>query len=161
LFAAVIARVWRAFPIADIATAVEALADPAVGLARIGHAVAEFWAPSMAVAFLRMVISEAPRFPDLAQRFSEAGKAPAMRAVTGYLAEVAQRGALAIDDVDLAARQFLGLVNEPLLWHRVIGLDEDASKAKRERVVECAVAVFLSYYLPTRTPRTTKRKQSR
>lgn len=62
-------RVWRAFPAMDIATDAAALADPEIGLRRIGEAIATFWAPPLAVAFLRMVIADSRRFPDLLKSF--------------------------------------------------------------------------------------------
>lgn len=145
LFTAAVERVWRAFPVVDITRDEAALADPELGLTRIGQAVADFWAPPVAVALLRMVIAEGSRFPDLARSFVEAGKAPAMRAVIGYLEELSRRGTLTgVDDPQLAAKQFLGLINEPLLWLRVIGADTDAaSPEERRRVVAQAVATFL------------------
>jgi hypothetical protein len=95
-----------------------------------------------------MVIAEGPRFPSLAKNFFEAGKAPAMRAVVDYLRALNEDRVLRIPDPDLAARQFLGLVNEPLLWLRVIGIGEPPPKVERTRVVDAAVAVFLDHYQP-------------
>lgn len=45
---------------------------------RLGHAVAKFRVPPEAVAFLRMVIAEAPRFPALTRTFLDIGNGPAM-----------------------------------------------------------------------------------
>ncbi len=45
LFHSVVEQVWSAFPVLDITTDADALADPEVGLRRIGQAVADFWAP--------------------------------------------------------------------------------------------------------------------
>jgi TetR/AcrR family transcriptional regulator of autoinduction and epiphytic fitness len=146
LFHAVVERVWSAFPVMDITADTDALADPELGLRRIGEAVAAFWAPAMAVSFLRLVIAEGPRFPKLTESFFAVGKTPAMGAVRGYLQELARRGFLVIDDAELATRQFLGLIDEPLLWVRVVGKAEESTPAQRAAVVDGAVRMFLGHY---------------
>lgn len=146
LFTAAVERVWRDFPVVAITTDREALSDPTVGLRRLGQAIVDFWEPPIAVSFLRMVISEGARFPDLPRNFFEAGKAPAMRALVGYLKQLDETGALRIPDADLAARQFLGLLNEPLLWLRVVGVGDASSDERRRHVVEEAVAMVMARY---------------
>lgn len=146
LFSAAVERVWRDFPVVEITADEQALRDPSVGLGRIGKAIVDFWEPPIAVAFLRMVISEGARFPDLPRNFFEAGKAPAMRALVGYLKQLDQNGALVLPDAELAARQFLGLLNEPLLWLRVVGVGEAFSVSERQRVVDEAVAMMIARY---------------
>lgn len=146
LFAAVAARMWDAFPVMDIATDEQALADPVAGLRRIGHGIAAFWAPPLAVAFLRMVIAEGPRFPELTRKFFEVGKTPAVSAVRNYIAELGRRGILQLNDPHLAATQFLGMIDESVLWIRVMGDERRLTTAQTEAVVEQAVEVFLTYY---------------
>lgn len=146
LFEAMIARIWSGFPVFDITRDEAALADPRHGLLRLGQAVADFWVPAEAVAFLRMIIAEGPRFPNLTTTFFQVGKAPAMAAVSDYLAALAKRKLVDIKDSKLAGRQFLGLIDEPLLWVRVVGLDETYSPRQRRMIVENAVDMFLGFY---------------
>lgn len=146
LFSAAVERVWRDFPVVEITADREALADPAIGLGRLGKAIVDFWEPPIAVAFLRMVISEGARFPDLPRNFFEAGKAPAMRALIGYLKQLDENRTLVIPDAELAARQFLGLLNEPLLWLRVVGVGNAPPADQRARVVEEAVMMMMARY---------------
>ena len=146
LFEAMIERIWSSFPVFDITRDAVSLSDPRAGLLRLGHAVAEFWVPAEAVAFLRMVIAEGPRFPALTKTFLERGKVPAMAAVADYLKALAQRDLMTITDPQRAARQFLGLIDEPLLWGRVVGIDENATATERRAVVEEAVDMFLGFY---------------
>ncbi|MDE1164445.1 MAG: TetR/AcrR family transcriptional regulator [Pseudomonas sp.] len=146
LFGAVAERMWRAFPVMEIASDESALADPQAGLLKIGRGVAEFWSPPLAVDFLRMVIAEGPRFPALTRRFFEVGKTPAVSAVRNYIAELGRRGTLAITDPDLAAQQFLGMIDETVLWVRVMGDSTALTPAKAEQVVQQAVAIFLGFY---------------
>lgn len=146
LFGAVAERMWQAFPVMDIASDEDALTDAEAGLRRIGLAVAQFWAPPLAVAFLKLVIAEGTRFPNLTKRFFEVGKTPAVNAVRNYIAELGKRGALSIPDSKLAATQFLGMVDEAVLWGRVMGDPRAPSAAEMKKVVDEAVAIFLTYY---------------
>ena len=146
LFHEVAERMWRSFPVMDIATDEEALGDPAAGLRRIGYGIAAFWHPPLAIAFLRMVIGEASRFPELMQSFFEVGKTPAVSAVTNYISELGRRGILSIPDPDMAARHFLGLIDETVLWMRVMGKDASLGDEETRNVVEQAVAIFLGHY---------------
>ena len=146
LFGAVAERMWQAFPVMDIATDEAALADPAEGLRRIGRGVAEFWAPPMAVAFLRMVIADGRHFPDLKRKFFEVGKTPAVNAVQNYIAELGRRGVLTITHAELASRQFLGMIDESVLWVRVMGAEEELTPEHITEVVDQAVAIFLGHY---------------
>lgn len=141
------ARIWASFPVFDITRDEESLRDPKVGLTRLGRAVSDFWIPAEAVAFLRMVIAEGPRFPGLTKTFFEKGKAPAMDAVATYLDALSKRKLVKIKNAKLAARQFLGLIDEPLLWVRVLGVEETYSRQERELIVENAVEMFLGFYL--------------
>lgn len=146
LFRAVIERVWSAFPVLDIVAEAETQADPEVGLRRIAVAVAAFWEPPLAIDFLRMVIAEGARFPDLIESFFEHGKTPAMGAVRAYIENQAEIGALDVINGERAARQFLGLIDEPLLWIRVLGRDEKFSRTERQAVIDEAVDIFLGHY---------------
>lgn len=146
LFEAMVARVWSSFPVLDITRDEASLTDPRLGLTRLGMAVADFWVPPEAVAFLRMVIAEGPRFPALTKTFLDIGKGPAMGAVADYLAALAKRKILTIKDTKLASRQFLGLIDEPLLWVRVVGIDETYTLKERRAIVDSAVSMFLGFY---------------
>lgn len=149
LFRAVAERMWRAFPAMDIATDTTALADPEIGLRRIGRAIATFWGPPLAVAFLRMVIADSRRFPDLLKSFFEAGKTPAVNAVKVYIAELGRRGLLDIPNPDLAAKQFLGLIDEAVLWGRVMGDDATLAPSEVDEIIESGISMFLRFYRST------------
>ncbi|MBE7212786.1 MAG: TetR/AcrR family transcriptional regulator [Gluconacetobacter diazotrophicus] len=148
LFAAAIGRFWSAMPIAAISADPESAEDPAAGLRRMAAAIAEFWSHPDAVALARLVIVEGERFPELATEFLGNNKVPALDDLVSYLDRLRGRALLSVADTDLAARQFVGLVNEPLLWFRVLGNGEQYPPARRAYVVEEAVRTFLSRYAP-------------
>ncbi len=115
-------------------------------LLEIGSTIAEFWVPDEAVAFLRMVISESIHFPGLAESFFTFGRGSARRAIVEYFGTLGDSRELNIPDPDLAAAQFIGLINEPLLSSRVIGGGKSFSKERRKHVVQEAVQTLLARY---------------
>ena len=58
----------------------------------------------------RLLVAEAPAFPDLAQAFWRNGPGFGQELVKQYLASLVKRGELAIEDTDLAAEQFMSIV---------------------------------------------------
>jgi TetR/AcrR family transcriptional regulator, regulator of autoinduction and epiphytic fitness len=146
LFNAVVERMWQAFPVMSIATDESMLDDPERGLRTIGYAIGNFWKSSLAVSFLRMIIGEASRFPELMRSFYDAGKTPAVGAIRNYIAELGKRGILEVEDPDLASEQFIGMIDESVLWVRVMGSDTELSSERITAVVEQAVEVFLGHY---------------
>lgn len=146
LFRAAVEQAWAAMPIADIGTQDTSFADPEIGLTRMGLAISDFWAPQAAVAMVRLIISEHRRFPQLAQDYLSLGKLPALGALIEYLGELDRHGGLSVPDPDLAARQFVGLINEPLLWFRVLGQPGAPAEDRRAHVVDEAVKTFLARY---------------
>lgn len=148
LFDETISRIWTGMPIGRISSEAESDRNPAIGLRKIGMAIADFWTPQEAVSLLRMVIGESKQFPDLAKSFVDQGKLPALQAVVSYLNQLNQTGQVKIQDTDLAARQFVGMINEPLLWYRVIGVGRPPTKQRKTVVVERAVHMFLAGSAP-------------
>ncbi len=146
LFRCAVEQLWRAFPVLKIVAQKQAQQDVKAGLTAIAKAVVDFWTPPLAVDFLRMVIAEGRHFPQLTTIFFSQGKWPAMAAVRGYLENQAALGQLKIADFERAARQFLGLLDEPLLWIRVIGWPDSSTEQQRLAVIEDAVEMFLLFY---------------
>ncbi len=146
LFDDTVALLWEKMSIDRIVSRAEPERTPEKALLEIGNAIAEFWVPAEAVAFLRMVIAESTKFPELAQSFFTFGQGSARRAVTEYLSTLRDTRTLDLSDPDLAAAQFIGLVNEPLLSSRVIGADRSPSRDRRKQVVQEAVHTFLARY---------------
>ena len=147
LFDATVALLWDDMPIDRIVNRqIGTTRPPEHALVEIGLAIADFWAPEAAVAFVRMIISESIHFPELAQSFFTSGRDPARRAVMQYLGILRDTKALDVSDTDLAAAQFIGLINEPLLWSRVIGGGKCPSRERRKHFVDEAVRTFLSRY---------------
>ncbi|MGE8189504.1 TetR/AcrR family transcriptional regulator [Pseudomonas sp. NPDC086278] len=143
LFVAVAERMWKAFTIMDVANDEHALTDPRKGLRQIATEFACFWSGPSAADFLRMVILEGRRFPMLANRFDEVIQAPAMTVISDYLAELARRDILSVQEPETAARDFMGMIDGRVLWAQVRGNSEPLAREEIEQIVDRTVDVFL------------------
>ncbi len=121
LFGAVIAEVWAHFiggP--DLPDTAEE--DPRFVLREFVARMCVHWDQPDVIPILRLIIAEAPRFPELSEAFARTGKEPTLRKLTAYLEMLRDAGKLPAGlDTSLAAAQFLGAIKEPLFWPRVLG----------------------------------------
>ena len=120
-----------------------------VGLELIATTLLELILSKESLALYRVVVAEAPRFPQMAAAFYHSGPGRLRRHLSDYLSELARRGELVPSDSELAAGQFLGLVQGPLHFQHLLGLGEDLSSERLRRVAASAVATFLRALTPT------------
>jgi hypothetical protein len=95
----------------------------------------------------RMVLGIAERMPDVSSRFFGGDAFSAHLVLRDWLDQHVAAGDLAIDDTDLASRQFLELSMASIFKRRLFGnLPEPASGEQIDYVVGKAVDMFLGYY---------------
>jgi hypothetical protein len=95
----------------------------------------------------RLVIGEAARFPELGRTFHERGPGRTLAALASAFEHLAARGALKLDDPDLAAAHFNWLImSVPLNEAMLLGHDEPPSRALLNRYADSGVSVFLAAY---------------
>jgi AcrR family transcriptional regulator len=120
--------------------------DPREGLSAIGRDyVALLTRPGM-VSLFRLVIAEAPRFPELARTHFALGKLPYFESVSDYLREEHVAGTLRIDDVQTATTQFLGMVSNFAFWPRLLLPEWSPTEAQTREAVDEAVTTMLARY---------------
>ncbi|MFI0898123.1 TetR/AcrR family transcriptional regulator [Streptomyces sp. NPDC020983] len=108
-----------------------------------------FAAETDQIRFARLVVTESGRLPWIADEFHRLGKGPVVAAFAAALDDLVRGGRLRCPDTYLAARQFMGLVQEFLVWPRVMAFEEEiALQPDAEAVVEEAVRTFLARYAP-------------
>jgi AcrR family transcriptional regulator len=147
LFGAIMGRV---FGMDDAAPELPVALDPGATLRAAGLAYAATLSEPRIRALFRVVIAEVPRFPELGRELYEKGKRPYLDRLEAALAAHVAAGNLAIDDPPLAARQFLGMINDVVFWpHQLV---VDLPEADAPAVVEAAVRVFLRAYAPAPAP---------
>jgi AcrR family transcriptional regulator len=95
----------------------------------------------------RLVIGEAGRFPELGRTFYEQGPGRTIAALATVFERLAARGALQLDDPQLAAAHFNWLVMSiPLNQVMFLGEDEPPAAAELNRYADAGVQTFLAAY---------------
>jgi TetR/AcrR family transcriptional regulator, mexJK operon transcriptional repressor len=120
-----------------------ARADPAATLDVIARRFLDMLLAPSHLALHRMLVAEAPRFPDLAREIYLGGPAHAASELAHYLAQATRRGALAVADPALAAEQFFGALCGHLHLRALLIPQDPPGKAEIERAIGHAVAGFL------------------
>jgi AcrR family transcriptional regulator len=103
--------------------------------------------------FLRKLVqSEGERYPHLFESWRQHGPGKIGTALAALFARLAHKGFLQIDDSDVAARQFLALVNADLQMNTLFGVTP--TQAELETAARNAVRTFMRAYAPapTRAP---------
>ncbi|GAA3544939.1 TetR/AcrR family transcriptional regulator [Nonomuraea rosea] len=95
----------------------------------------------------RLIIAEADRFPDLGRTWYQQGFERSLETLAGSFGRLAERGLLRLEDPQVAAEHFVGLllwipVNKVMFW----GGGDHYTEADLRRISESAVAAFLRAY---------------
>jgi len=95
---------------------------------------------------MRVVMSEAARFPELGRAFYEVGPGQSINDLAEYLEERMNLGEVKIKNTEMAAQQFLGTLVFPAQMQMTLGIRDGMSKKEIEDIVENAVNGFLKIY---------------
>jgi AcrR family transcriptional regulator len=94
----------------------------------------------------RLVIGESEKFPELGRAFYEAGPRIGTAKLRDFLKARVETGELEIDDLGLAAAQFVSLAPADLLLMRQMNVIETVTPQRIAHVVDRAVELFLKGY---------------
>lgn len=150
LFGAIMARVWENEPGAG--GRLPPWGELRAGLTAIGLDYARLLRAPNVDGLFRVIIAEAPRFPELGQELYRRGKAPYLSRLRTYLEAEVAAGNLQIstDRLPIAKRQFLGMINDQIFWPRLLIVDLEITEAEVRSVVDSAVTTFLrAWELPS------------
>ena len=120
--------------------------NAAEGLGQLGRQYAALLSRPQMTDLFRIVIAELPRFPELAHAQFTQGKMPSFDSVRTYLRSEHDAGAMHIEDADLAATQFLGMISNYVFWPRLLVPDWEVSAERSDEVVKEAVRTTLARY---------------
>jgi AcrR family transcriptional regulator len=120
-------------------------------LARLGRNLLDFLTLADSLSFIRIMVAEAVRAPELGRIFYAQGPAHVHHELARYLRRAARRGELHCSEPELAAKLFLGAIvaNYQILGLIAPGFEPFKGKKMRAHVEE-AVALFLARYGPSR-----------
>lgn len=110
--------------------------DFLAGLVELGRAYADLLARPHIAGLMRTIIAESPRFPELRQRTFDFGTLPVLRALRRFLREADTAGAARIDDPEVAATQFLGMIASAVFWPRLVHGTWSITDEERLRAVD-------------------------
>lgn len=121
--------------------------NPRAILKRLADAIFRFVTDTDQIAFTRLVISESRRLPWIGQEFYRLGKQPLLRAFVGCIETMIEDRQLSCPNPELAAHQFLGLIQEFIIWPRVMAIGPAILDLPPDKVViEEAIQMFLGRY---------------
>jgi AcrR family transcriptional regulator len=131
------------------AAVAEALApdddDVATALGTLGRRLMRFIFSDQVQAIHRVVLAEAPRFPEVGKAFYENGPRLGIERLAGHMQRWMREGALKDADPVRASEQF-GELCKAGLYQRLMWRVEVPTDAQIDANVEEAVAIFLAYY---------------
>lgn len=120
--------------------------NPRQGLAALAHDVLHSLTTITDVAFMRMTITQNPGLQKAVKHFYTDTHGRTIDAIVSYLRRLQGNDILRVDDLNLAAHQFVGLFSEELVWSRVVDGRRRATRAHTELTIHAAVNIFLSVY---------------
>jgi TetR/AcrR family transcriptional regulator, mexJK operon transcriptional repressor len=123
-----------------------ALDEPDIrdALLRVAHDFNNLLCTGYGLTMYRIVVAEAPRFPELGRVFYDSGPTVMIDRIANLLRQAADRGLLKVHDPRIAAIQFISLIRGELHLTRVLGLKK-ASKNPAD-YIEASVDLFLAGY---------------
>jgi TetR/AcrR family transcriptional repressor of mexJK operon len=99
-----------------------------------------------ALMLYRTVVAEAGRFPELGVAFYSAGPKRSHTRLANWLEKETREGRLRVDDPQMAAEQFFGMVKGDVYAKGLLGAVTVVESIDIDRVVDSAVRVFLKAY---------------
>lgn len=96
--------------------------------------------------FVRLIVSEAAQFPEVAAVFYERIKGPIAAEINAYLERQARVGTLEIQDQALALRQLMAMIEGSLLWPNLLLAGSPMAEGHERVVADEAAATFLARY---------------
>jgi TetR/AcrR family transcriptional regulator of autoinduction and epiphytic fitness len=145
LFAAIVLQFWESGPTASVATI--DVGNPRTGLETLGNRYARLLRRPGMAGLHRMVIAEAPRFPELGRVQFNLGKEPFFERVREYIQTEADSGSLRVIDVTRATTEFLGMISNFVLWPQLLLQEWSPSDDAVDATVHSAVETFLARYV--------------
>ena len=112
------------------------------------HVFLKFLYQQDTINLFRLLISEAPQFPDLAEHIITSEKAPYTQALADYLQSQKIKGKLTIENANRSASFFMGLLKEYHFWPMMLGFTKQKQLPNQSSFIDEVVEVFRKAYQP-------------
>ncbi|WP_136055802.1 TetR/AcrR family transcriptional regulator [Microbacterium sp. K24] len=120
--------------------------DLRAGLVSLGMAYAELLTRPRMTDLIRAVITESARFPELREQTFDFGTLPVLHALRKFLEAADRDGEARVDDFDVAAAQFLGMIATVVFWPRLVHGGWSLTDEETRRTVDEAAATIVARY---------------
>jgi len=120
--------------------------DVEATLTRLGVEFINFLCRPEKASTARTVIAIAERMPEIGKSFYETGPAHGIALLAGYLEDQVRAGALAVDDCEIAAAQFIDSCQSTLFKPMLFNFGKPPMQERIRHVVGVAVKTFLAAY---------------
>lgn len=120
--------------------------DLRTGLVVLGHAYVELLTRPRMVGLMRALIAESARFPELRERTFDFGTLPVLAALRRYLRAQNAAGSAAVEDLDVASAQFLGMIASAVFWPRLVHGTWSITEEETRRAVDEAARTIAARY---------------
>ena len=114
-------------------------------LTTIGATILDAMAGDDFINLARVVLSRFLHAPELAARIHK-GHKPFRAGLMSWIETASAEGRLNVGDPDMAARQFVALLNAAALWPQVLAAQPPLTPAGRDAALRSAVSMFLDHY---------------
>jgi TetR/AcrR family transcriptional repressor of mexJK operon len=103
------------------------------------------------LALYRLIVAESARFPELGAALFASGPGRLMRMLADYLDWETRNGRLAVDHVERAAEQLIGMLTGRQQLRALLNVRQTPTQAELDIHVEHGVSSFLMLYAPGRS----------
>lgn len=124
----------------------DAEALPEKVLAIAGRRILDLTLSDIGRGVFRICVAEAERFPEIGREFYESGPGLARARLIAYLEGAVARGQLKIEDIPMAAEQFVELCKADAQTRRLFNPGETFSAKRRDGIIKGAVEMFMARY---------------
>ncbi|MCP2032612.1 AcrR family transcriptional regulator [Okibacterium sp. HSC-33S16] len=116
------------------------------GLVSLGMAYVELLSRPRMVDLIRAVIAESARFPELRQRTFDFSTLPALKALRRFFQAANIHGTANVNDLDVAAAQFLGMIATVVFWPRLVHVGWSLTDEETLHIVDEAARTIVARY---------------
>lgn len=120
--------------------------DPRLFFTALADAFVNLMCSNACTNMQRLIQTEGPQHPNLAQLFYQEGPERISRIVSTYLKMQHDRGIMHVPDPDMAVEQFLSMLKGKYHSFKMMGLETEVFGGKREAYIKSCVDMFLQYY---------------
>ena len=121
---------------------------PARALEHAGRVILECFTHPEYIGLQRLLFAEANRHPELAVAFYEKAIKPLIATLAAHMEELAERGAIRIEEKEEAAQVFIDLVKGKCFLQCLLGMAPSMDEVDCQCRIERGVALFLAAFRP-------------